>query len=70
MVLAPFYITWLSNDWMPVLDKTLYLIYPFFVAIWLILDHQPPSRLTVFRMGMRVYPCFSSQACLVISPIP
>jgi len=32
--------------------QTLYLIYPFFVAIWLILDHQPPSRLTVFRMGI------------------
>jgi drug/metabolite transporter (DMT)-like permease len=32
--------------------QTLYLIYPFFVAVWLILDHQPPSRLTVFRMGI------------------
>ena len=32
--------------------QTLYLIYPFFVAIWLILDRQPPSRLTVIRMGI------------------
>jgi drug/metabolite transporter (DMT)-like permease len=32
--------------------QTLYLIYPFFVALWLILDHQPPSFLTIFRMGM------------------
>ena len=32
--------------------QTLYLIYPFFVALWLILDHQPPSRLTIFRMGL------------------
>ena len=32
--------------------QTLYLTYPFFVAIWLILDYQPPSPLTVFRMGM------------------
>ena len=32
--------------------QTLYLIYPFFVALWLILDHQPPSRLTIFRMGI------------------
>ena len=34
------------------IGQTLYLIYPFFVAVWLILDHQPPSRLTVFRMGI------------------
>jgi len=32
--------------------QTLYLIYPFFVAIWLILDRQPPSRLTIYRMGI------------------
>ncbi|HUH98496.1 MAG TPA: DMT family transporter, partial [Anaerolineales bacterium] len=32
--------------------QTLYLIYPFFVAIWLILDRQPPSRLTLYRMGI------------------
>jgi drug/metabolite transporter (DMT)-like permease len=32
--------------------QTLYLIYPFFVAIWLILDRQPPSRLTIIRMAI------------------
>src|SRR5271157_3244387 len=32
--------------------QTLYLIYPFFVAIWLMLDRQPPSRLTMYRMGI------------------
>lgn len=32
--------------------QLLYSLYPFFVAIWLILDHQPPSRLTVFRIGL------------------
>jgi len=30
----------------------LYSLYPFFVALWLILDHQPPSRLTLFRVGL------------------
>lgn len=30
--------------------QLLYSIYPLFVALWLILDHQPPSRLTVFRI--------------------
>jgi drug/metabolite transporter (DMT)-like permease len=34
------------------IGQSLYLIYPFFVAVWLILDHQPPSRLTIFRMGL------------------
>ncbi len=32
--------------------QMLYLSYPFFVAIWLILDSQPPSRLTIIRMGI------------------
>ena len=30
--------------------QLLYSLYPFFVALWLILDHQPPSRLTLFRI--------------------
>src|SRR6266702_424161 len=30
--------------------QMLYALYPFFVAIWLRLDHQLPSRLTVARM--------------------
>lgn len=32
--------------------QLLYSLYPFFVAIWLILDHQPPTRLTFFRIGL------------------
>jgi drug/metabolite transporter (DMT)-like permease len=34
------------------LGQLLYSLYPFFVAVWLILDHQPPSRLTFFRIGL------------------
>jgi drug/metabolite transporter (DMT)-like permease len=34
------------------LGQLLYSLYPFFVALWLILDHQPPSRLTLFRVGL------------------
>src|SRR5690606_33217012 len=30
----------------------LYSLYPFFVALWLVLDHQPPSRLTFFRITL------------------
>ena len=30
--------------------QMLYALYPFFVAIWLRLDHQVPSRLTILRM--------------------
>ena len=30
--------------------QVLYSLYPFFVAIWLTLDHQPTSRLTILRM--------------------
>src|SRR4030095_12219809 len=32
--------------------QLLYSLYPFFVALWLILDHQPPSRLTFFRITL------------------
>lgn len=32
--------------------QLLYSLYPFFVALWLILDHQPPTRLTFFRIGL------------------
>ena len=38
--------------------QTLYLTYPFFVAIWLILDHQPPRLLTIIRMCMAVLSLF------------
>lgn len=34
------------------LGQLLYSLYPFFVALWLILDHQPPSRLTIFRITL------------------
>lgn len=34
------------------IGQLLYSLYPFFVALWLILDHQPPSRLTLFRVGL------------------
>lgn len=30
--------------------QMLYALYPFFVAVWLRLDHQPASRLTIVRM--------------------
>lgn len=32
--------------------QLLYSLYPFFVALWLVLDHQPPSRLTFFRIAL------------------
>ncbi len=32
--------------------QMLYALYPFFVAIWLRLDHQPASRLTLIRIGI------------------
>jgi len=32
--------------------QLLYSLYPFFVALWLMLDHQRPSRLTFFRIGL------------------
>lgn len=34
------------------MGQLLYSLYPFFVAMWLILDHQPPSRLTIFRISL------------------
>ena len=34
------------------IGQLIYSIYPLFVAIWLLLDNQPPSRLTILRMGM------------------
>lgn len=32
--------------------QMLYSLYPFFVAVWLILDRQPLSRLTMFRIAV------------------
>jgi drug/metabolite transporter (DMT)-like permease len=37
--------------------QMLYALYPFFVAIWLRLDHQPSSKLTIFRIAIA---CFSA----------
>ena len=34
------------------LGQLLYSLYPFFVALWLVLDHQSPSRLTLFRIAL------------------
>ena len=34
------------------LGHLLYLLYPFFVALWLWFDHQPPSRLTALRLAL------------------
>ncbi len=34
------------------LGQILYSLYPFFVALWLLLDHQKVSRFTLFRIGL------------------
>ncbi len=44
--------------------QLLYSLYPFFVALWLILDHQPPSRLTFVRIGL------ATIAVLLLTSIP
>jgi drug/metabolite transporter (DMT)-like permease len=44
--------------------QVLYLFYPFFVALWLALDHQPPTRLTLFRMGL------AGLAMLLLTSLP
>jgi drug/metabolite transporter (DMT)-like permease len=44
--------------------QLLYSLYPFFVALWLILDHQPPSRLTFFRIGL------ATVAVLLLTSLP
>lgn len=44
--------------------QLLYSLYPFFVALWLILDHQPPSRLTFFRIGL------ATTAVLLLTSVP
>ena len=38
--------------------QMLYSLYPFFVAIWLILDHELPTRLTLFRIGLAALAMF------------
>jgi len=44
--------------------QLLYSLYPFFVALWLTLDHQPPSRLTFFRIIL------ATVAVLLLTSIP
>jgi drug/metabolite transporter (DMT)-like permease len=44
--------------------QLLYSLYPFFVALWLILDHQPPSPLTFFRIGL------ATIAAILLTSIP
>jgi drug/metabolite transporter (DMT)-like permease len=44
--------------------QLLYSLYPFFVALWLILDHQPPSRLTLFRITL------ATIAVLLLTSVP
>ena len=46
------------------IGQLLYSLYPFFVALWLILDHQPPSRLTFFRVGL------ATVAVVLLTSIP
>src|SRR5574338_1642190 len=46
------------------LGQLLYSLYPFFVAIWLILDHQPPSRLTMLRVSI------ATLAVLLLTNVP
>lgn len=36
------------------IGQLLYSLYPLFVALWLFLDRQPPSRLTIFRLMLSV----------------
>lgn len=38
--------------------QLLYSLYPFFVAFWLQLDRQPPTRLTVTRIGIAIVAVF------------
>ncbi len=38
--------------------QILYSLYPFFVAIWMVLDRQPPSRLTLIRISIATVAMF------------
>lgn len=46
------------------IGQMLYSLYPFFVALWFILDHQPPTRLTIFRISL------ASIAVLLLTNVP
>lgn len=40
------------------LGQLLYSLYPLFVAIWLVLDSQPPNKLTLFRITLAMLAVF------------
>jgi len=40
------------------LGQLLYSLYPFFLAIWMVLDAQPLSKLSIFRIGLAVIALF------------
>lgn len=40
------------------LGQLLYSLYPLFVAIWLVLDSQPPNKLTLFRITLAMIAVF------------
>ena len=44
--------------------QLLYSLYPFFVAFWLFLDHQPPSRLTMTRVAV------ATVAVIMLTSVP
>jgi drug/metabolite transporter (DMT)-like permease len=46
------------------LGQMLYSLYPLFLAVWLILDRQAPSRLTLIRIGL------ASLAVLLLTDLP
>ena len=37
------------------IGQLVYSVYPLFVALWLILDNQPPSKMTILRMGLALF---------------
>ncbi len=51
--------------------QLLYSLYPFFVAFWLQLDRQPPSRLTILRIGIAIVSAYflTQGASGVIDPL-
>ncbi len=46
------------------IGQILYSLYPFFLAIWMILDRQPPSRLTILRISI------AAVAMLLLTSLP
>ena len=46
------------------LGQMLYSLYPFFVALWMMLDHQTPSRLTMVRLSL------AAVAVLLLAYVP